>query len=259
MNKIGDIDIPAGALFYPCSGSDTCDPLYMFMDQVNEFHFADMGSIMLPNVERPNMVSRRIPDMLLDQSLVKAVRSKGRISIPFEKSNNPINVRHVSWELTGDEDRNVDIYCWRTNAKHLLPFLKSIAVYYYRGDGHGEGGSGLDWLNSNWFDQVLEKMPNGALILTDCGNVELSDKPTVPWSKMPIFSDFENRSVQEKYFMDNCQDGFEYDEEIIDFVENADNLNFEYAGRAFKHIGIYGKSCKGWPVHGWQIGKIGDE
>lgn len=42
LSRTFDITIPPGALFYPCCGSDTRDPLLMFLDSaVDEFHFVD--------------------------------------------------------------------------------------------------------------------------------------------------------------------------------------------------------------------------
>ena len=45
------ISIPKGILYYPCCFNDTIEPIRIFLNQVDQFHFADNESIGLPAVE----------------------------------------------------------------------------------------------------------------------------------------------------------------------------------------------------------------
>jgi len=91
-------------------------------------------------------------------------------------------------------------------------------------------------LNGEWFDRVLAKMPDGALVLTDCGNIEQAKKPNVPWSLHPSLNNWAGRSAKS--------------------MSVSGELNFQYGGRVFTYLGAFGMSCKHWPVHGWQINRM---
>ena len=150
------IDIPVGPLFYPCCGSDTTDAGKLFSPFVNQFHFADpfhppirvrrtTAGSPRPASSRRDLVTHQLP-------CIGNVVLGAYGSVPFE--------------LEG-----VSAYSHRKDGLlTLLEDLGPLAVFFYRGDSSGEGGSGQDWLMPVLFDVVLSRMIDGGVIYTDGSN-----------------------------------------------------------------------------------------
>lgn len=51
FNQMFTIPIQEGCLFYPCCGTDTYEPLSLFINTIKEFHFASEDRIRLPKLE----------------------------------------------------------------------------------------------------------------------------------------------------------------------------------------------------------------
>ena len=61
----------------------------------------------------------------------------------------------------------------RGNLRDVIPSLPEIHVFFYRGDGPGEGGSGFYLMGRKWLARVLEHFPEkNGLIITDGSNRE---------------------------------------------------------------------------------------
>ena len=57
--------------------------------------------------------------------------------------------------------------------RDAIPVLPEIHVFFYRGDGPGEGGSGLYLMGKKWLAKVLEHFPaKNGIIITDGSNRE---------------------------------------------------------------------------------------
>lgn len=147
------IRLPIGPLFYPCSGSDIRHAIDIFGSGVSEFHFADPFHPFKRSLGRDKMAKHsdvvqilNIGNIVIHQGASRQLRVKEHKVISHQKDG----------VLT------------------LLDDLTSIAVFYYRGDSQGEGGSGQNWMGSVLLDLVLSKMINGGLICSDgsngCGN-----------------------------------------------------------------------------------------
>lgn len=52
-------DVAEGSLFYPCCGNDLQEPIGLFKDSIDEFHFVDQFPIHLLPEEQPIRYSGR--------------------------------------------------------------------------------------------------------------------------------------------------------------------------------------------------------
>lgn len=56
------------------------------------------------------------------------------------------------------------------DVQEVIERMNSIAVFFYRGDSRGEGGSGVYVLGKKFFDNLATRLIDGALIITDGHN-----------------------------------------------------------------------------------------
>lgn len=56
------------------------------------------------------------------------------------------------------------------DVREVIERMNNIAVFFYRGDSRGEGGSGVYVLGKNFFDSFAKHLVDGALIITDGHN-----------------------------------------------------------------------------------------
>lgn len=138
--------IPAGALFYPCCGSDTKNALELFGDCVADAHFAD---------------PYRPPRMRASDYDAWTART----------------IAHIGTFVTGPSEMSITATTPCSVHSHrkdgllaLIEDVPPLSVFYYRGDSIGEGGSNQHWLGPVLLHVVLAKLLNGGLIATSGGN-----------------------------------------------------------------------------------------
>jgi hypothetical protein len=56
------------------------------------------------------------------------------------------------------------------DVQEVVERMSDIAVFFYRGDSRGEGGSGVYVLGKKFFGRLAERLMDGALIITDGHN-----------------------------------------------------------------------------------------
>ena len=80
---------------------------------------------------------------------------------------------HPNWNRIDNKDRSPKVSLVIEDAKTYVHKLPKIDVIFYRNDGKGEGGSGLN-VNGPWgADNIATKFGNeGGLIITDGSNDE---------------------------------------------------------------------------------------
>ncbi len=148
-------------LFYPCAGADFTEAIETFIATVDSFWFVD-----------DRAYQRRVP------------RLKG-----YWK-HVPLDDMHVAgaevrrFELTSAEfGKTVDVNFASGDSREVFAALVDsnsveLAVFYYRGDSCGEGGSGICWLSEQCCDKdgpgylstVLNALHKPGLIVTDGSN-----------------------------------------------------------------------------------------
>jgi hypothetical protein len=165
------LDLPKGALFYPCCGSDVEVPISEFADCVESFHFADPFN-------PPGLPYSR-------------ARAAEFISVPY--------VGTVVGLLSAPVRRTLRGHSTIVHASDgllaLHHHIPDLSIFYYCGDSTGEGGSNQLWLNPVLFHYVLSRLYDGGLIVTDgsnCGYTDFDLDIIAPWNRfagLPPFSD----------------------------------------------------------------------
>lgn len=148
INNI-NVKIPYGSFFYPCSGKDYKDPVSIFKKSVAEYHFSDPFNPIVKSIH--GIAAPKRSDIIKLSDVGNVVLHNGAST-----TINNEEFKIVSHQKDG-----------------LLTFIddiKSISIFYYRGDSQGEGGSGQFWLGPVLLDLILSRIINGGLIFTDWSN-----------------------------------------------------------------------------------------
>jgi len=228
------IPVSRGSLFYPCCGSDTNDPLMFFLDVIDEFHFAERHKrcfglpILAVELEEKVRNNERLPDNL--PNLISPRRSGWYPSNIVTSTKKTIDSDTLaSYEWTIKNFHTIKIFCHFRDAFEVFQELDMLSVFFYRNDSSGEGGSGVWWLGERLFNMIIDKLVDGALIITDGSNPGLyPDRVDVPWKNLWRYSPSNDSPL------DNSGD-------------------FIYRDRMFKYIGKIGQP-RSTPV--WQVKKL---
>lgn len=242
FNEQFKIKIPNGILFYPCCGRDTYEPLVLFLNTISEFHFVDIHRIALPTLEcgvqrqRPdadklpkNVLSKYHRDKTkqLSQSIVKTAVEHEEYNylrsaeiLGLDCGSFAVHRRCQEWTLNTEPEKTIEIICHKIDGALALLQLDNIAVFFYRRDGIGEGGSGQWWFSPDLFNLLLDKLLDGGIIITDGSNYHPKHK-NVPW-------------------------------DLLWKIKNMDREHtFTYKNRIFTYLGKGGQYYA--PVYAWQI------
>ncbi|MDD5084380.1 MAG: hypothetical protein PHT88_05645 [Candidatus Moranbacteria bacterium] len=167
-------------LFYPCSGDDWKSIFDMFIDEIDDFIFADLYysnpdgfvEILQSNdfIGNINMIIEGNPNAKLSTSTEPDSKIHNDIDpcyirVSFEYKNNPKQILFrkgfAQYALNEIDDDSLDYFC-------------------HRGDSMGEGGSNVYFLSnrnsdhepiSRLFDKLVGKLKEDSYILSDGSNV----------------------------------------------------------------------------------------
>jgi len=194
--------IPVPTLYHPCCGNDLEQPLSIFMNHISWFVFVDKA---YHNPTGYKVRYDSAPRFLSRAGYKRTERTEARLDPDFvarkrmfECYIEPISVNE-KW--IGKKDKRSLTVTFRKGSginsllgpsDNRLP-LGEIGVFFYRGDSFGEGGSAIPWGTKKegpgrsgkyLLDLVLERMPPGALLVTDGSNMHLRRRRTdrhSPW------------------------------------------------------------------------------
>jgi hypothetical protein len=81
------------------------------------------------------------------------------------------------------EGKKATVFCHQLDGVLTLKYKVNtkLAVFYYRGDSMGEDGIGQWWLGQELINEVLNRLIDGGLIVTD-GSNHHPQEHNVPWS-----------------------------------------------------------------------------
>lgn len=147
LQSTWQVPVPEGSLFYPCCGRDTEHALAMFGDCVTRLHFADpIAPPWSPRVREPRPVITMLPHV-------------GNVAVVAGSPRRPSRIA-----------RGKAVSHRQDGLLALIGLPDPLAVFYYRGDSGGEGGSDQRWLAPVLLDVVLGSLLDGGLIYTDGSN-----------------------------------------------------------------------------------------
>lgn len=237
-NLINEIKIPTGSLFYPCAGNDIEDPIRQFHSGVKKFYFVDIDNRFLRRFEsilhsRSDSASFPGRKFLVEECPAKVLRFSGDTFLPEDvlPASKPFEeekVSHQHWISRASKEA-FDVYYHQQDGLTVLSRLKSIAVFYLRGDSDGEGGSRQRWFQEPTFSYLLDKLVDGGLIVTDGSSRDRGDNTSV-WKE---FWGGTTRNINNRREVTSIPD------------------DFDYKNRQFKCLGQ-----AGWrygPVFVWQV------
>jgi len=155
------LDHARGVAFYPCCGRDTQHLRRNFAAVCDAMVLADPFHPRPRDIERPG----------------HSIRQVGHIGHVVKLDDVPEPVR--SGPFTRYADDGLATFCRAVD---------DLAVFYYRGDSMGGGGSDQRWLGAVLFQAVIFSLPEDGLIVTDGSNCTIShalyDDDELPWSAL---------------------------------------------------------------------------
>lgn len=189
--------IDGSRLFYPCSNLDLDTPLALFTPFVSEFVFVDIifgrEEYLRPREpEDPDRLDLAAPMVDIFPRMKAAFTPlASELAGPARATLQKVVERYVrryrsleSVEYPELEPATMtETYRHRHSRRHIRivrrrgfgfttfrKYIDSIGVFFYRGDSLGEGGSGNLWLARDHLLEILSKLRNGGLIVTDGTN-----------------------------------------------------------------------------------------
>lgn len=194
-----------GVLFYPCSGNDLIEPITMFEAFIKDFWFVDKAYFS-PRHQNTRLygldvAADDLPPVLGDWDAYERISKTIEGPPSWEHSYRDIEscVMTESYTHILRKD-NFNVHLCRDDGTDALKALKpKISVFYYRGDSEGEGGSGTAWLGDSYFNNVIQKMYSGGLIVTDgsqtCGSFQYDKFATFSRSRSGYETFIQNRET----------------------------------------------------------------
>ena len=172
-NPILGIEHAIGEIFYPCCGNDTETVTRLFGDISERIIFSDPFC----GCSLPRCSPRREIDHI----------------VKLEVNNNEPEP-HCSGNSIRYFQDGLATFC-----RHI----DNLAVFFYRGDSAGEGGSDQQWLAETLFLAVVAKLPHKGLIVTDGSNSgylneQLYDE-YVPWNQLAGRNPFDPPAIGKSF------------------------------------------------------------
>lgn len=229
-----NISIPEGGLFYPCCGEDSYEPLYLFMDIISEFHFADSNKIILPHLEcgvrrtseernslENNIGTFNSKDVPFAVAMfnnknfetMKSLEDSLLMNLEFIKFSD-ISNKEI-WKTKYENNKKIEVYTHKYDGFLGIMSIEKISVFYYRGRNNRNKNAAFNWFEEIAFNTVLDKLQDGGIIVTDGINPNEKDK---------------DKSV------------------IWNVLWKNENISFNYKNRKFSFIGEIGRLLKVWKV-----------
>lgn len=179
--------IEGATLFYPCSGEDWTRPIEIFAPVIMNFWFVDLRYFTSYAATSARPLLRLNPAYRLLE-----VITDGPVKASLEYRTDAQTGKRYPWI---EPCTRTERYCHlesgrevRINRRRgfgpsaMRKHVQQMGVFFYRGDSGGEGGSGTLWLTGSrrgarLIDEVLARLANGGLIVTDGSNCRQYKNP----------------------------------------------------------------------------------
>lgn len=227
------------ALFYPHCGHDWKTPISIFAPYIADFLLADIGFF------SEGFKEETYTPLLSEYHSLYRFESKeieGNPDAQLERRQDPISDQFYDWlEPFTVRETYTHIPTGKQFRVHRLRRLSysafknetyTLGVFFYRGDS--PEGSNIPWLTTvdpttgRFWGEVLEKLDNGGLVVTDGARMEHGRDRRVYGQLSPRWQDIKEESAKE--VMANARD----------FVDKS--------GRLFQCIGYAGRDTLIWQV-----------
>ena len=152
------------SLFYPSCGDDLVVPLECFKDEVECFWFVDINNRRNNPLSSPHGFSalRRVSARVLQGT---TIRDKSEYTVKVTTYTCIRETDGRTLEINICEGRGYDAF------RSIFDDLgEKLAVFFYRGDSPGESGSGFFWLERPRLSNVLNRLIEDGLIVSDGSN-----------------------------------------------------------------------------------------
>lgn len=233
--------IKGSTLFYPCSGNDLSSPLAVFGPYCVDFWFVDIGYFRGPSPLQVRPVLSRSQGYELVDVKVRSAdlpREEWRHDPKYDNRQPEILTETYSQIESG---RQINVHRHRRRGPSALrKEIGQLGVFFYRGDSPGESGSGTLWLTHRrsrrrrWLmDEVLEKLVDGGLIVTDGSQCFGKKNPY--------------RELRRLHRNDSITS-----EEAVAAAESFVDLH----GRTFQCVGCLGQHSHYGPTMVWQMRRL---
>lgn len=156
-------------LFYPSCGKDWRVPLRLFAPNITDFWFVDKKYFTAgSSADKQKPLLRFSKQYQLVEKSLTGSPSWSPYCPDIEPCVLTETYKHRA------NDRLIRIHFRRGygfSALRRESALSRLAIFFYRGDSLGEGGSGNLWLAPDHLGDVLARLEDGGLIITDGSNM----------------------------------------------------------------------------------------
>jgi hypothetical protein len=152
-------------LFYPSAGTDVNLPVSIFMPYIDEFWFVDITYNLEKSLLTGSDLNLRIESSELCSFSGTTIHSKEPFVVHVRRDTYAHLPTGRKLTVNACRGRGYDVF----RVAFRLP-KRLISVFFYRGDGSGESGSGFYWLKKPTINFVLEQLEPNALLVTDGSN-----------------------------------------------------------------------------------------
>ncbi len=171
-------ELSGTGLFYPSSGRDWAAPVQLFLPNVSSFWLVDIGYREDAGAELITALSRR--DSLEGDPQVDAIEG----TVPYVGANRRCGPQQPFVKTARfarhESGKSFDVHwCGHDGPDTLQRLPEPLGIFFYRGDGDGEGGSSIPWLSESpggskgapgEIHEVLDRLIDGGLLVTDGSN-----------------------------------------------------------------------------------------
>jgi len=181
------VDLRGTCLFYPCAGEDVYAPVQVFLPYVSSFWFVDLhysGTVGDRHIRR---LAHRHP--LAVEPRLEPVDDPDWEGVMYADPGRPSFLKTATFTRARSGDPFAVRWCRNHGPAAMLDLPEPIGVFFYRGDGDGDGGSSIPWLcdaRAKWraytgrMNAVLDRLVDGGLIVTDGSNTRLAESTGAP-------------------------------------------------------------------------------
>ena len=194
--------LAGSALFYPGAGSDYNEPLELFAPAIAEYWFVDISYFTQEAADdtQPLITSSRVMEFErfeLEGPPIAQMKSRQDASggtYPFLEP-----CTRSEFYTHRETNSRITVHWRRGFGQRSICLAPDIGVFFHRGDSLGEGGSNTHWLSNRWISDILGRLRDGGLVVTDGSLAHVSQIHKIQKSDLLPECAFEQAAPFEKW------------------------------------------------------------